>query len=218
MSTKYKAILFDLDGTILDSAVHFHTILQKLAQDLDTAPPTLKRVRNWASNGASVMIDKCLNVPKDNSTHQQLCDQFLNLYDKEVLSSCPLFEDVEKTLTGLKEASIPIAIITNKGRRFYQHIEPQIEAFTPITVGITRDDVLNIKPDPEGLLTSSSILNISPKDCLYVGDHKRDIEAAINAKMPSAAACWGYIQPNDTPETWNADHLLKNPTQLFNLI
>ncbi|GAA3917944.1 HAD-IA family hydrolase [Litoribacillus peritrichatus] len=215
---RYKAVLFDLDGTLLDSAVHFHSILNKQALELGTAEVDFETVRQWASNGAAVMIENCLGITADAENFQQLNTQFLELYDQEVHTSCPLFEEIESLLLQLKSKDIPIAIITNKGRRFYQHIEPQLEQIIPVKVGITRDDVTEIKPHPEGLLNSAKQLNITPEECLYVGDHKRDIDAAINAHMPSAAACWGYIHKEDNPTQWNANHLLKTPTELLNLI
>lgn len=214
----YKAILFDLDGTLLDSAVHFHSILIKLAQDANLPAPDIKAVRHWASNGAAVMVEQCLGIPQQSDQHQRLCDHFLDLYDDEVHQSCPLFEGIEPLLRELSRRNIPIGIITNKGRRFYQHIEPQLNPISTIAIGITRDDVTEIKPDPEGLYICSNTLSVPVSECLYIGDHQRDIEAAHNASMPSAVANWGYLQPGDRPEHWNATHRLTTPMELLTLL
>lgn len=214
----YKAILFDLDGTLLDSAVHFHSILAQLASETNLPEPSLEHVRSWASNGAAVMVEKCLEVPANSDKHQILCNRFLELYDIEVHKSCPLFHEVETLLRELSNKQIPIGIITNKGRRFYQHIEPQINPIAQIAIGITRDDVSEIKPNPEGLNICSNTLSIANEECLYIGDHQRDIEAAHNAKMPSAVANWGYLQPGDNPQQWNATHILNTPSDLLTLL
>jgi phosphoglycolate phosphatase len=215
---KYKAILFDLDGTLLDSAVHFHNILTILAKQQKIPAPDITLVRSWASNGAAVMIEKCLNVAENSPQHSKLCDAFLDLYDNEVHESCPLFSGIKDLLIKLSGENIPLGIITNKGRRFYQHIEPQIAEIAPVAIGITRDDVTEIKPHPEGLEICAEKLSLPPSDCLYIGDHKRDIEAAINANMASAVANWGYLQPGDTPEHWNATYILDTPSDALALI
>ncbi|GLQ30768.1 HAD family hydrolase [Litoribrevibacter albus] len=214
----YKAILFDLDGTLLDSAVHFHTILNRLAKKHDLKAPSETSVRSWASNGAAVMVEQCLEISANTEQHQSLCDEFLKLYDTEVHESCPLFDGVEALLRKLADKNIPLGIITNKGRRFYQHIEPQISEIAPIAIGITRDDVTEIKPNPEGLEICSKKLSVPPSDCLYIGDHKRDIDAAHNAQMPSAVANWGYLQPGDQPSQWNATHIFESPNDLMQFI
>jgi len=214
----YQAILFDLDGTLLDSAVHFHTILTKIAQEHKLSSPSQDLVRSWASNGAAVMVEQCLEIPATSELHTPLCERFLELYDSEVHTSCPLFDGINELLIALGKHGIPVGIITNKGRRFYQHIEPQIAEIVPIAIGITRDDVSEIKPDPEGLIICSNTLNIDTKYCLYIGDHKRDIDAASNAAMPSAVANWGYLQPGDKPDTWNANLQLNHPTELLSYI
>jgi phosphoglycolate phosphatase len=211
----YQAILFDLDGTLLDSAVHFHSILNEIATEAGYPIPSQQKVRSWASNGAAVMISECLGIDNNNHAHTLLCERFLERYDHYVHDSCPLFEGIQELLIQLSKRALPIGIITNKGHRFYQHIEPQISAITPVSVGITRDDVTEIKPHPEGLIKSAQQVKVNPKNCLYIVDHQRDIEAAKNAGMPSAVALWGYLQPGDQPEKWDAEHLLNTPEQLL---
>lgn len=214
----FKAVLFDLDGTLLDSAVHFHTILNVLAEQEGLPALTINDVRQWASNGVAVMLDKCLNIGAEHPEASRLSEQFLNLYDQQVHVSLPLFDDIAELLQVLAERQLPVAIITNKGRRFYQHIEQQITPLCPIMMGITKDDVTHIKPHPEGLNRVVQALSLTASDCLYVGDHVRDIEAAQRASMASATAEWGYIEPNSDPQNWGANIRLRAPLDLVPLI
>ena len=218
LKNSVNAVLFDLDGTLLDSAVHFHTILKTLAQQEQLVAPAISLVREWASNGVAVMLDKCLNIAPEHKDFTRLSEQFLALYDDEVHVSLPLFNEIKELLLLLAKKQLPVAIITNKGRRFYQHIEQQITPLCPIFMGITKDDVINIKPHPEGLNKVAKALNVDPQSCIYVGDHLRDIEAAHNATMMSATAEWGYIEPNSQPEQWRASVRLTSPLELLDII
>ncbi|WP_421864760.1 HAD-IA family hydrolase [Motiliproteus sp.] len=208
------AVLFDLDGTLLDSAPDFHRILNQLRQEQKLTPLDYDQVRQQVSNGAAAMIQQAFGSLRNSSELEQLQQQLLQRYQDNPAQDSILFDGMETQLQTLEQAKIPWGIVTNKPERFCIPILQQLILDGRCGVLICPDHVSKRKPDPEGLFLACEKLNSRPDRCLYVGDHVRDIEAGQNAGMITVGALYGYLDKSDQPQHWNADLLIQHPDEL----
>ncbi|RDE22997.1 HAD-IIIA family hydrolase [Motiliproteus coralliicola] len=210
------AVLFDLDGTLLDSAPDFYRILNQLRHEQQLASLDYAQVRQQVSNGAAAMIQQAFGGLRNSSELDRLREQLLQHYQANPAQDSILFDGMTALLQTLEQAQIPWGIVTNKPERFCTPILQQLSLNDRCGVLICPDHVSCRKPDPEGLYKACSKLNSRPERSLYVGDHVRDIEAGRNAGMATAGALYGYLDETDQPEHWNADLLIEHPVELIN--
>ena len=142
-------------------------------------------------------------------------DEYLKLYERFVDNEPRLFPGVTKLLRGLEEKQVRWGICTNKPKRFTDVIAGVLN-LTRASAIICGDQCVRTKPDPEMLLTAVEIIGVVPEECMYVGDDRRDGEAASAAGMPMIIAGWGYLGVNENPREWGAKALLETPTDLLN--
>ena len=213
-----KTVLFDLDGTLLDTERDFTQILN--AQLSHYGAPTVNplQVRNSVSSGARALIKLGFGIDETSEKFISHLEELLNRYDKCIpQTECVLFPGIEDLLNALDRDLIPWGIVTNKPSRFTLPLVEKFPILQSSKVVICADQLSNSKPDPEGILRACSEMDCSPADTFYVGDHLKDIQASENAGTKSMAVRWGYI-PEDSPiDSWNADFIINHPDEILDL-
>ena len=209
------AVLFDLDGTLVDTAPDLVAALNRVRQDrgLDTLP--LDDLRAFASAGARGLIGAGFQRTPDHPDYPELRDAFLAHYAAALCIDSALFDEVEDVLEALEARGLPWGIVTNKATRFTL---PLLEAlpwrFKPSVV-ICGDTTPHSKPHPAPLLAAAAALGVPPARCLYVGDAERDVAAGLAAGMHTIVAHYGYIEPQHEPHAWQAHGHIDTPRDLI---
>ncbi len=209
------AIIFDLDGTLLDTEPDFTLLLNQLLQQHNLPAVGRDAVRSTVSSGARALVKLGFGLQDDDPLLATLLDEFLASYARQIAQTrACLFEDVDLLIASLHEAGIPWGIMTNKARRFSEPLLQGFESFATCGSLVCPDDVNAGKPDPAGILRVCNELQVAPAQAVYVGDHPRDIEAARNAGMPGIAVRWGYLPQDSRIELWGADHIADSAREL----
>ena len=213
--TDYQAVLFDLDGTLLDTAADLGGALNLLLaeQGQPTLPPD--SIRPHVSNGGNALVRFGFNTEPDSDEHQALYLRLLDIYGDNLSRHTQPFAGIQPILDWLGEQRLPWGIVTNKPSRYTLPLMADL-ALTPApATTICPDDVSRTKPDPEPLFLACEQIGCAPQQAIYVGDHERDIEAGRRAGMVTIAASYGYIVEDDDPTAWGADYLAADTAQLF---
>jgi len=209
------AVLFDLDGTLADTAPDLGAALNRVRADRGLDPVPLERLRPYASHGARGLIGAGMAVAPGEPDYVALRDAFLAHYAAALCVATALFADVDAMLGTLGARGLPWGIVTNKATRF---TEPLLEALSLASRAgavVCGDTTPFAKPHPAPLQHAAMRLGVDPSRCVYVGDARRDVEAGRAAGMPTLVARWGYIEPEETPDLWPADGILEAPPALL---
>ncbi len=210
-----KAVLFDLDGTLLDSAPDMLATANAMLAARERAPITLEVLRPVVSKGSRAMVS--VAFPElDAAARDALIPEFLQRYEALIGQHAVLFDGVAGMLDALDAAGTAWGIVTNKPEYLAQLIVPQLGWQQRCQVLIGGDTLSERKPHPLPLLEAARRMGIEPDTCVYVGDDERDILAAQAAGMPSVAALWGYRLDDDNPLAWGAEVMVETPSQLHN--
>ena len=211
-----QAVFFDLDGTLLDTALDFHTATNLVLEAESRQPLDIAILRTWVTNGSVGIIESAFDIGQDHPEFNRLRETLLNYYADCLTDKTRLFHGLDKTIELLEENGIPWGVVTNKPVRFSK---PIIDFLTPgCATLVCPDHVVQTKPDPEGLFIAAKEVNANPKSCLYVGDHERDIQAGKRAGMKTVAVEWGYIDSQIDPSDWQADYCIQTPDQLPDIV
>jgi N-acetyl-D-muramate 6-phosphate phosphatase len=210
-----RAVLFDLDGTLADTALDLAGALNRVRADRSLPPMALELLRPHASHGARGMLGAGLGIERDNPEFELLRDSFLDYYAAALCEKTQLFEDAQKVLTEIERRGLRWGIVTNKATRFTLPILERLALSTRTVAVICGDTTANTKPHPEPLLAAALALNVDPAECLYVGDAERDIIAGRAAGMRTLIASYGYLGADDTPEHWAADGVIHSLGELL---
>ena len=207
-------MLFDLDGTLLDSAPDMLATANRMRAARGLAPMAMSQLRPHVSRGSRAMLEA--GFP-DHGPRQRdaMVAEFLDLYLQELGRHSVLFPGVEAMLEALDHDGVKWGIVTNKPEYLAREILPQHGWQVRCAVLIGGDTLPQRKPHPLPLQTAAQRMGFVPAQCVYVGDDARDIEAARAAGMPSIAALWGYRQESENPSEWGADVLLEDPAQML---
>ncbi len=211
-----RAILFDLDGTLADTAPDLAAALNLMRIRAGLAPTPYEVLRPTASSGARGMIGASYGVQPGESGYEPLKNGFLDNYEAALAVESRLFDGIPLLLEGLTNLGLPWGVVTNKVARFTDPLVGQIGLGAAGCV-ISGDTMPHPKPHPAPLLEAARRLNLAPEQCWYVGDDLRDIQAGRAAGMRTIACAWGYCGPVE-PLSWNADHLLETPAALLELV
>ncbi|WP_107865899.1 HAD family hydrolase [Agitococcus lubricus] len=211
-----EAVLFDLDGTLVDTAPDFIRILNALRQT--QGKPALENavIRAAVSAGARAMIQ--VGFPEhavDSPEFIQLRQQFLDNYGLGLDQESRLFDGLETLLSQLEQRGIPWGIVTNKPRVYSEALLKGLHLDQRCAVLVCPDDVSRTKPDPEPLYLACKKLGVTTENSVYVGDHIRDIQAGNNANMTTIAVGFGYIVAGEHIEDWQADHCVQTVAELI---
>ena len=209
-----KAVLFDLDGTLIDSApgLGHAADLMRCKRGLPSLP--LGCYRPLAGAGARGMLSIALGRTTLSPDFEELKQEFFTTYEACMLLHCELFPGIAAMINGLKDRQLMWGIVTNKSQRFTLPIVRSIASFQDVKAVVSGDTTAFTKPHPEPLFEAARLLGVLPADCIYVGDDKRDMDAAKAAGMAGYAATWGYLGEHDL-NTWHADAFLKSPADLL---
>jgi phosphoglycolate phosphatase len=214
----FRAVLFDLDGTLIDSAPDLAAAADALrtARGLPGLP--FDRYRAVAGAGARGLIGVALGVQSEDPEFPALREAFFRLYEDRLTRATRAFDGVAALLQELRRRDIPWGIVTNKIARFTQPLLERIPELTGASVLVSGDTTPYTKPHPEPLLEAARRLQIEPGACVYVGDDERDILAGRAAGMRTVAACYGYLGDGGDPAGWAADAVIDSPTQLLKIL
>ncbi len=223
MSTEFSkidngAVLFDLDGTLLDTAPDFVHVVNTLLAENNRPPLPFDVIRNTVSNGARALITLAFELEESHPDFEPLRERLLALYTEQLAVETKPFNGIKETLAYLADFNIPWGIVTNKPSIYTDKLLQRI-ALTPAAgTVICPDHVSRSKPDPEPLLLACQQLTCSPSKSIYIGDHRRDIEAGKNANMTTIAAAYGYVHRDDPAESWQADHCIYSALEIIDII
>lgn len=212
-----KAVFFDLDGTLADTAPDLTYVLNKVRASRRLAPLPLTVTRPVASQGARGLLGVGLNVSPQDPVYDALRDEFLSLYAANLCRETTLFPGMPELLYQLDKRGLLWGVVTNKVERFALPLLEQLGLSARTACVVGGDTTPRSKPHPEPLLAASRIVRVHPSDCVYVGDDRRDIEAGRAAEMRTAVAKWGYLNGNDS-DRWGSDWMLEHPTGLLDVL
>ena len=211
-----RAVLFDLDGTLADTAPDLAAAVNWLRTERGLAETPYEVLRPTASAGARGMIGAAFGLAPGDDGYEELRLAWFDRYQSAMATHTTLFDGIDELLAGIEDAGMAWGIVTNKPARFTDPLVPQI-ALAHAGCIISGDTTAFAKPHPAPLLEGARRLGLAPEQCWYVGDDLRDIEAGKAAGMVTIACAWGYCGAV-APSTWGADYLLETPDQLLNLL
>jgi phosphoglycolate phosphatase len=217
-ATTPAALLFDLDGTLIDTAPDFVRCLNTIRKRYGLAHLPEPEIRESVSDGARAMIRIGFGLSPDDEDYFERHSEFLDLYESEVAVDTCLFPAMESVLHWLEARRIPWGIVTNKPRRFAVPLLKALDLYERCDVLVCPDDVEHKKPDPEPLHLAAQVLGVDAVNCIYVGDHVRDIEAGQRARMTTIAARYGYIANPSAIEHWGADRIVESAPDLLKFL
>ena len=215
---EFKALLFDLDGTLLDTAPDFITALNKQLELHGRAPLPDHAIRTSVTNGSIGLIQDGFGMAPDHPQFEILREEFLELYFANLADKTALFAGLQLVLDDCAARNIPWGVVTNKPWRYTESAMVQLGLMDVAATVICPDHVKHAKPDPESILLACSKIATAPQDCLYVGDHVRDIDAGRAAGTRNIAAAWGYIEASENIHNWQADWIVDQSQQLHELL
>ncbi|MCL1623865.1 HAD-IA family hydrolase [Moraxella sp. Tifton1] len=227
MMTKINAVLFDLDGTLIDTAPDFIRIIRLMCQKYNLPIPSDADIREQVSAGARAMVrlifgDEMAQGMDTNEKMLAYRQEFLALYEQDICVDSRLFDGLDRLLVKLENQGVPWGIVTNKPRHLATQLLTKLHLNNRCSVLVCPDDVINTKPDPEPMFLAVNRLNarfgtkILNENCIYVGDHIRDIQAGNLAGMTTVVAKFGYLScaDKDNLHEWGADVLIDTPDEL----
>jgi phosphoglycolate phosphatase len=212
-----QAVLFDLDGTLADTAPDLTYALNQVRGARGLPPLPLAATRPYASLGARGLVGAGFNVHPGDPGYDALRDEFLAHYAGNLCRETRLFAGIPELLDRLQARALPWGVVTNKAERFTHPLLELLGVRSRSACVIGGDTTGKIKPHPEPLLAASRGLGIAPGVCIYLGDDQRDVDAGRAAGMKTAIAMWGYLN-GQAPETWNADFTIEQPLDLLRLL
>ena len=215
---RLKAVIFDLDGTLVDTADEFVPVVQALRAEHGHGEMDPQRIRASVSNGARALVSLGLDISEDAPQFESKRLRLLELYSEVLGSIAKPYPGIETLLVELHKRGISWGISTNKPRLYTEPLLQRLNIQPQAGSVVCPDDVTERKPHPESLYLNCTELNCSPREAIYVGDHLRDIEAGRRAGMYTIAATYGYIEPDDDPYNWGADAHAASSTELLSLI
>jgi len=209
-----RGVLFDLDGTLLDSAPDMLATVNRMREARGVAPMVLDAIRPHVSRGARAMAAAAFpDVPAERVP--ALVPEFLGIYREELGRHGRPFEGIEAMLGALEADGVRWGIVTNKPERLAAELLPMLGWDRRSAVLVGGDTLPERKPHPQPLLHAAAAIGIPAGDCAYVGDDRRDIDAARAAGMASVVALWGYRLDDDDPATWRGDAMVHAPASLL---
>jgi len=217
-TSPFKAVLFDLDGTLLDTAPDFLTSTNLLLKKRGMPLLGEENIRWLVSHGSAGIIRNVFDMDETHPNFEPTRQELLTFYRDNLADKTRPFEGIEALLLELGLQQIPWGIVTNKPEFYTLAILEQLPLSPEPSTIICPDHVKKTKPDPESISLACLELGVIPEDTVYIGDHLRDIQAGLSAGATTIAAAYGYIDDSEDPLNWGAHHTVSCATQLQNLI
>ncbi|MGF2880408.1 HAD-IA family hydrolase [Acinetobacter johnsonii] len=216
-----KAVLFDLDGTLIDTAADFIRIIQDMCREKGVAVVDADLIRSQVSEGARAMVKLVYpELAVEDPIFLAHRQRFLDTYGADIAVDTDLFSGMYPLIEKLENQEIPWGIVTNKPRWLSEALLNALNLTERCAVLVCPEDVSQTKPDPEPMYLAAKHIAIAPEDCIYVGDHPRDIHAGRNAQMYTILAAYGYLPfaHKDDLTAWQADCIVKTVAELNDVI
>ncbi len=214
----WQGVLFDLDGTLVDTAPDLAAALNRLRAAYQLPEMAFREIRPWVSHGGAALIKLGFAHINDAQQLEALRQEFLKDYQNNLAEHSRLFNGMEKVLLWLQQNHYQWGIVTNKPSWLTEPLLQQLDFPYPYTSLICGDTLAEKKPHPLPLLTACKDMGLTSQQCLYIGDAQRDIEAAINANMQSVVACYGYIDKDENWQQWQADYAIEQAEDLLAIL
>lgn len=213
-----KAVIFDLDGTLLDTAPDFCTTVNLLRREegLDHLPD--EQIRCVVSNGARALVNMAFGLEFEAPGFDRLHQRLLAIYSEQLAVKTRPYPGIQESLSLLADRDIPWGIVTNKSHTYTQPILKALALDPAPGTVICPEDVSKTKPHPESLLLACQHLNCDASEAIYVGDHQRDIDCGKAAGSRTVAAAYGYVGEGICASDWRADHLIHSAHELIGVI
>ena len=218
MNNKISGVLFDLDGTLLDTANDLGEALNYVLRKHGLAEVAREKYRPIASDGALGLLTLGFAEQLKDFDYDQLRAEFLDYYQDNIAVHTCLYPEVSELLSTLNEQNIPWGIVTNKPEGLTRLLLPNYPEFDQCLSLIGGDTLVNRKPHPAPILKACEEIGVASECCLYVGDALRDIQAGNNANSTTVIAKWGYILTNEDCTSWQSDHHAESPLGVLSLI
>lgn len=214
-----QAVLFDLDGTLVDTAPDFRHVLLQMSREADISAPSDEAIQHTVSNGARALVRLAFAIDEEHPSFDERLSTLLSLYLARIgQTQSSLYPGMDILLRNLEAARIPWGVVTNKPSLYSRPLLQALALQERCSVLICPDDVTRSKPDPEPLLLACTRLGVKAGNTLYVGDHPRDIEAGRAAGMFTIAAAYGYVPAGFDIREWGADLIVDQAKTLDTLL
>ena len=210
-----QAVLFDLDGTLVDSAPDLAGAINDLRLARGLAALPYAQLRPMVGSGARGMVGAAFGLAPGDAGFEALKEEFLARYAQRLLQETAVFAAMHGVLQRLEAHGLPWGIVTNKALRFAEPLVRGLQLHQRAVVLIGGDSTPFTKPHPEPLLEAARRIGIAPAHCVYVGDDLRDVRAGQAAGMATLAAAWGYLGQDDAVDRWGADAVIAHPEALL---
>lgn len=215
---RIRAVLFDLDGTLIDSAPDLAGAGNDMRKARGLPPLAYEAFRPMVGAGARGMLGIALQVTPDDRDFLALREEFLSRYEARMSQETDVFEAMRPVLAGLRASGMPWGIVTNKAERFTLPLVRTLALHDHAAAIVGGDTTPHSKPHPAPLLEAARRMGVVPESCVYVGDDLRDVQAGRAAGMATVAAAWGYLGLGEPVTAWGADHVIESPGELLNLL
>ena len=213
----FAAVIFDLDGTLVDTAPDLIACLNKALAANGFSAIGHAQVKPCISHGAMAMI--ALAAPDaDAAAKSRLLDYMLDCYEQNIAEHSRFYAGIAETLSAIEEQGLKWGVVTNKRERFTHPLMAALKLTERAACIVSGDTTANPKPHPEPMWAACKQAQVNPVECVYIGDAQHDITAGKNAQMKTLAALYGYIKAEDSPEAWGADALIESPEQILTWI
>ena len=211
-----RAVLFDLDGTLADTAPDLAGALNALLAERGRPEVPVAATRPVTSSGARGMLKVGFGIEPGHAEYEALKARFLDLYAERVCVETQLFAGTAELLAALEARALPWGVVTNKAERFTRPLLEALALLERAACVIGGDTATRAKPHPDPLIHAARHVGLEPAHCLYVGDDLRDVQAARAAGMPVIAVAYGYLGVDGDPHTWGADAVIDHPLEVLN--
>jgi N-acetyl-D-muramate 6-phosphate phosphatase len=215
---KTQAVLFDLDGTLIDSAPDLGAAADKMRTDRGMASYPLEKYRPMAGAGARGMLGVAFGISPESPGFDELREEFFVTYERRMLLNTQVFDGVQALIEELRQQGLLWGVVTNKSMRFTDPLTRAIPLFETAGAVISGDTTPFAKPHPEPLHEAARRLGVPSDACMYVGDDERDIIAGRAAGMRTVAATYGYMGSQADSALWKADASISSPMELLKLL
>ena len=212
-----KTILFDLDGTLADTAPDLGFALNTMRGARGLPPLAIASLRSYASLGARGLLSIGFGLMPGDEQYEAMRDEFLDAYARNLCRDTRLFAGMPALLDALEQRGLRWGVVTNKAERFALPLIAALNLAERAACVIGGDTTGRTKPDPAPLLAACRAIDATPQECAYVGDDLRDVQAGRAAGMKTVAVRYGYLNGSD-PDTWNADTIIDNPIDLLRVL
>lgn len=218
MFHQIRAVLFDLDGTLIDSAPDLGAAADKMRTDRGLPSLPLDRYRPMAGAGARGMLGEAFGMAPDHPEFPTLREEFFVNYESRMTELTSIFDGVPELVEQILQRKLAWGVVTNKAARFTEPLTRAMPLFATAGAVVSGDTTPHAKPHPAPLLEAATRLGLQPGQCIYVGDDERDIAAGLAAGMGTVAATYGYLGAKANPMEWGAHAAIKTPSELLQLL